>query len=553
MLDDVERIEVLKGPASSVYGSSAMGGVVNIVTRESRGTIAGSAQFGLGSFGTRTSTARAGGAVAQRIDFDVVGTWLGQDSDFRMGNGEIRPATTYGATNGSLRMGTDIGSSWRLNGRFGAYRGRDIMTPGDLASGINAQGRKNQAQGTADVRLSGRWGKHAMTAVVYRTAERAQVFNVRTGNPLDAPYLPYVSFESDLRWSGAQLRDAWTPSPRTTIVVGADYDLVTAVTRSYTPMGDRTAPFAADNTRRTLGVYAEHSTKWRDGRTVVSAGVRFDRITSSTLATPFKGNFRPSESTFEVFTPGLGMTHEVAGGLRIHGSIGRAFVPADASLLTGFTSTVIGGRTQIAQGNPGLRPERSVGVDAGLEWTAGRSRVDVTAFRTVVQDRFITNVVISNPPAPAPVVVSVQNGLDAHMVGAEVDAEARLGHHVGVFANATHLFTRRERLVNGKEQDILNVGQTTLRAGVDVDLGRLAARLGGRFVGGRKDNDFNAPGFPIIDYDNATVVDLVSAYRLGGRQWVTISASNLLDAYYYEKLGFPLPGRALAVSYRIGF
>jgi outer membrane receptor protein involved in Fe transport len=41
MLDDVERIEVLKGPASAVYGSSAMGGVVNVITRQSRGKIGG--------------------------------------------------------------------------------------------------------------------------------------------------------------------------------------------------------------------------------------------------------------------------------------------------------------------------------------------------------------------------------------------------------------------------------------------------------------------------------------------------------------------------------
>ena len=39
MLDGVERIEVLKGPASSIYGASAMGGVVNVITRRSRGPV----------------------------------------------------------------------------------------------------------------------------------------------------------------------------------------------------------------------------------------------------------------------------------------------------------------------------------------------------------------------------------------------------------------------------------------------------------------------------------------------------------------------------------
>ena len=44
LLDNVERIEVLKGAASAVYGSSAMGGVVNVITRQSRGKIGGNAR-----------------------------------------------------------------------------------------------------------------------------------------------------------------------------------------------------------------------------------------------------------------------------------------------------------------------------------------------------------------------------------------------------------------------------------------------------------------------------------------------------------------------------
>ena len=64
LLDSVERIEVLKGAASSVYGSSAMGGVVNVITRQSRGKIAGTARVGGGSFGATDFGGRIGGSVA---------------------------------------------------------------------------------------------------------------------------------------------------------------------------------------------------------------------------------------------------------------------------------------------------------------------------------------------------------------------------------------------------------------------------------------------------------------------------------------------------------
>jgi vitamin B12 transporter len=553
MLDDVERVEVLKGSASSVYGSSAMGGVVNVITRQSRGRIAGAVQAGAGSFGASTFAGRVGGNAMSRVDFDATATMFDQRDDYRMGNGEVRPATRYKTRDEAIRVGFDLTPDWRVNGRIEAYRGRDIMTPGDLASGINSQSKKNLEQSAVDVRLTGRVGAHDISLTSYRTAETSHVSNVTTTNPLDAPYLPYLSFESDLHWNGVQLRDAWRWAVRNALVMGTDYEQVNSVSRSYARTGQRTAPFSADSDKRTLGLYAEHTTRWRDGRTVLALGGRVDRITTATLDTPLKTNFTPSETAFLTFNPSAGITHEIARGVRGHATIGRGFIPAEAIMLTGFTTTTVGGREQVSQGNPDLRPERSVGVDGGVEWTTSRSRVDVTLFRTVVGDRFITNVVISNPPPPAPIVVSVQNGLDAHISGAELDGERQLGDHLSVFANETHFFNRKERLASGAEQDNLNVARTTIRTGADVRFGRFSSRMALRFAHGRKDNNFNAPGFPIIDYDDLTVVDASATYRLAARHALVVMANNLFDAFYYEKLGFPLQGRSFSLSYRIGF
>jgi vitamin B12 transporter len=553
LLDNVDHIEVLKGAASAIYGSSAMGGVVNVITRQSRGKIGGSVRLGGASFSGSELAGRVGGDLGSRVDFDVTGNTYNQRDDMRMGNGDVRPATSYKTYDGHARIGVDLTDRWRVDGRVNSYFGRDIMTPGDLASGLNAQGSKDIEQASQDVRVTGRFAAHNLTFTAFRATEDGHTTNVTSSNALDVPYLPYLSFESELAWRGIQARDAWHWSPANNLVAGVDYEKVTSVSRSFARTGDAIAPFSANSNKRTLGAYAENTLKLRGGTTIVALGGRVDRITNETEATPLKTNFEPSATTFNIFSPSFGIKQQVLPGVRAHFSAGRAFIPAEAIMLTGFTTTTVSGRTQINQGNPDLKPERSTSFDIGAEWRGHSTRFDLTAFRTVVKDRFISNVVISNPAPPAPIVLSVQNGLDAHISGLDGELEQRLGRHAGAFFNLTHYFNRNERLASGAEQAILNVPLNTVRAGVDLDLGRVSSRISGRYVQGRKDNNFNLPGFPIIDYDDFTVIDASATVRVARQHAVLVSVNNLFDEFYYEKLGFPLQGVSFKLSYRLGF
>jgi len=553
LLDNVDRIEVLKGAASAVYGSSAMGGVVNVITRQSRGKIGGNVRLGGASFRGSEFAGRLGGSLTSRVDFDATGSAYDQRGDFRMGNGEVRPATSFKTYDGDVRAGADLANRWRIDGRAESYRGRDIMTPGDLASGINAQGSKNIEHASQDVRVGGAVRSHVLSFTGFHATENGHTRNVTSTNPLDRPYLPYLSFESDLTWAGVQAKDTWNWSRSGSLVAGFDYEKVTSLSRSFARTGDPIAPFSADSNKRTGGVYAEHTLRLRDGGTVIALGGRVDRITNETVATPLKTNFTPSESTFNVFSPSVGVKHEIVHGLRAHFAAGRAFIPAEAIMLTGYTTTIIGGRTQINQGNPDLRPERSTSFDVGAEWTTPTTRFDLTAFRTIVKDRFISNVTIANLAPPAPIVLSVVNGLDANISGLDAELDRRIGARIGTFVNVTHYFNRKERLASGAEQDILNVARSTVRAGVDLDVGRVSGRVAGRYVQGRKDNNFNLPGFPIVDYDDFTVVDASATYRLVRQHAVMLAINNLFDAYYYEKIGYPLQGLSFKVSYRFAF
>jgi vitamin B12 transporter len=552
LLDDVDHVEVLKGPASAVYGASAMGGVVNVITRQSRGPVRAGARVAFGSFNATELAARLGGSVNRRIDFDVTGSAFKQRDDYRMGDGVVRPATTYETYDGSARLGADLAAAWRLDGRVNAYRGRDINTPGDVFSGTSSQGRKNLERASEDVRLSGQMRRHLLSATVYNAHEEGHTTNISTTNPLDQPFLPFLTFENELGWRGAQVKDVWSWARAHSLIVGIDYEQVTSHSQSYTRTGARQAPFSADNRKHTVGVYAENTMNVRGGRTILSAGGRVDRIAVETLETPFKTNFMPSTTEFTVFNPSVGIKQEIVPGLRAHATAGRAFVPADASALTGFTTNVVGGRTQINQGNPDLEPERSTSFDAGLEWFSPVTHVDVTYFQTTVNDRVVSNVVISNPAPPDPIVLTAINTLAAHIYGMDVEIERRFNAHLSAFSNITHYFSRKEELPSTGERNILNVATNTVRVGVDLDFGRLSTRLSGRFVQGRQDQDFNVAGSPVVDYPSFTVVDLSATYRFHPQHAALLTVNNLFDTYYYEKKGFPLAGTAITLKYRLG-
>jgi vitamin B12 transporter len=552
LLDNVDHIEVLKGPASAVYGASAMGGVVNVITRQSRGPIKAGARVAFGSFKVSEFAARAGGSVGARLDFDVTGNAFNQREDYRIGDGAVRPATTYGTYDASARLGTDLSRAWRLDGHVSLYRGRDINTPGDVFSGVSSQGRKDLERTTGDARLSGQVGRHLISGTFYNAGEEGHLRNVTTSNPLDQPYLPYLTFENRFGWRGLQAKDVWRWGRAHSLVAGLDYEHVTSDSKSYARTGAPQAPFSANSQKNTIGIYAENTFNLRAGRTIISAGGRFDRIAVETLDTPLKTDFTPSTTTFTVFNPSVGIKQELRPGLRAHATAGRAFVPADATALTGYTTTVVNGRTQINQGNPDLRPERSTSFDLGLEWFSPATHVDVTCFQTAVTDRVVSNVLVSNPAPPAPIVLTAMNTLAAHIYGMDVEVMRRINAHVSAFSNITHYFSRREQLPTTGERNILNVATTTIRAGIDLDFWRFSTRLSARYVEGRQDQDFNVAGSPVVDYPNFTVADFNATYRLHPHHALLLTVNNIGDTYYYEKKGYPLTGTSFILKYRLG-
>src|SRR5690606_10510921 len=149
---------VLKGPASALYGSGAMGGAVNVVTRRSHSGLQGHAGASYGSFGDYRGDLRTGGELAPRLDFDLALSATGRHRGFETGGARLvggeevvkffADGTTgriadpardtllrharFASRSGSVRLGYALAPSWRLEGRADGFAGDDIENPGDI-------------------------------------------------------------------------------------------------------------------------------------------------------------------------------------------------------------------------------------------------------------------------------------------------------------------------------------------------------------------------------------------------------------------------------------
>lgn len=559
-MDQIERVEVLKGPASALYGSQAMGGVVNLITRESRGALSGMGQIGLGEFDIRELRGRMGGKlsgnVGEGLDFDYAGSWFDQ-GNFRMGNGDTRPNTAYRQQNHALRLGLDLAPDWRLSAKTDLYRGRDIATPGDLAYGLNQQSNKDMDRQGADLKLSGRLGAHSVSATAFAGSQWYETTTKTSTTASVQPYLPYRSFEEDLHWHGAQLQDVWDwttgDGMRASLVFGVDAEWAKSVTLSYNANGTRKGPFSADNTRDTTGLYAQNTWTLNGGDTVVYAGLRQDRIRVETLDTPYKTGFTPTAASFTSTNPSAGFKQSLrvlAPQASLHGTVGKGFVTPSASELTGEATTVVSGKNEITRGNPNLKPESSLTWDLGATWNAGPWFLDAAVFDTRVRDKIArdggTQVDANNK------VFTYVNATEARMQGLELEARWQVSRAWRLSAGGTQFFRARQQVSSGWE-DINNVAKHTVRLAVDVDDGAWSGRLGARYVGRTKDQDWVNGSGTQVQYAGYAVWDLSARWRIDDRQSVAVAVDNLFDRFYAEKYGFPQSGRNVKLSYRHEF
>lgn len=590
----VERIEVLKGPASALFGSSAMGGVVNLITRRSTGEISGHASGSYGSFGTYRGELLAGGRLSSGLDFDLVLSGAGRSGGYEVGGArllggetvtklltdgtvselpEIEPDTAitfsdYETRAGSIRLGYALGEAWRADARLGYFEGEDVQNPGDLIAGWG-QTLNDLERRTAEASLSGSVGAHSVSARVFGSREVTDYYD-------DAFDPSFVSFRLPTLWSGAQLQDVMTLGVHT-LTVGLDHTRARTASERFVEEGVEAPPYSPDSEVRSTAAFAEARAEALGGRLVATVGGRLDRVDFRVeegsvwdFATWSEAVVAGTSESHTVLNPSAGLMYAIGGGARAHASTGRAFVTPDAFFVAGYSEVRLPGRAAVSvtQGNPDLDPESSVSWDAGISFFRPALGIDadLTYFSTDVDDRIVarplalTGTTLTAGGDTVVAARSYENADRAEIRGLEGRISYDLGaladyrYSLRLFATGTRLL-RAEEISGGEARRIRNVADLTLVGGIDYDdARRFGARLAARYVGERQDTDFvdwMNPGEVL--YPEFLVVDASGRLRLLDRLTLSLEMNNLLDENYYEVRGYNLPGRSLRLGAGISF
>jgi iron complex outermembrane receptor protein len=134
MMEDIDRIEVIRGPGSTVWGANAVNGVINIITKDAKDTQGWLASAGAGNIHQGFVNARYGGQIGSNVFYRVYGTYLNDDSYPLPRGGEANNAWRMGRSGFHLDWYSDEANLFTLQGDGYVGSAHETFTAFDIGS-----------------------------------------------------------------------------------------------------------------------------------------------------------------------------------------------------------------------------------------------------------------------------------------------------------------------------------------------------------------------------------------------------------------------------------
>ena len=513
LTNGIERIEVLRGPQSGLYGADAIGGVIVIYTKKGEGPPKFTAMTEGGSFGTFNQAAGvSGGQNGFNYAFNI-GHYRASDIPVTP-SGILTPGTRkfendYENWTYSAKLGYDVSSALSVNGvvRF---------TQSDLAFTSDAfdpftfiTSPKNYQSLQKNEQLFSR-GEVVWRAMGGAATSYFGVSYSDTAVDITDPFDAFSTSTSD----GDRIKYDWrtvvTLGTGWTATVGADYQ------------NERLAAYQTHAEEANQGVYAQIAAE-PVHNLFVAANVRYD----------------DNESFGGVKTWRFAPSYLIdATGTTLKASVGKAFrAPSMIDRFVDFPAFFF-------FANPNLTPEQSLGWDAGFEQALFNNtlRFGATYFHNDITD------LIEATYDPATFTSTVVNVGEATTSGVEVFASANINENLRVRADYT--FTEAENAITGAELKRRPRHKIGVSAGwTPIEPLLLTASV--HYTG--ESQDYDRVMFAPTTLPSYVVVNVAADYRFNANTSLFGRIDNLLDHQYEVPAGFEATGIGAFAGVRFNY
>ena len=577
-LELLKRIEVVRGPASALYGSDGMAGLVNFITHEPADFLA---------VGKGETPKTLGGRIAAGWSGDdnghtLAGTVAGQASDTLQW---MLTATTRGA-HAMDNMGTNHEPNLNRtrpnpqDDRDNAVLGKIVLRPHatqrhvftlehvqkksdvDLLSSRNPlplRGTPAQIAGaivdeyssramernrlTWDARfgLGTDWADHVRTVVAYQDAQSRQVgTSVRNTLPLrvrdnsygESTWQAGVQADKILRSGG------WAHK----ITYGLDH-VRSDITNLYTglaPLPPEVFPLKRfpDTRETTSALYVQDESV--HGNWSLTPGLRFDHF--SLDVTSQAGFYPPAKQPGQslsgsALSPKIGVLYRATEQWSVFGQYAAGFRAPDAGQVNGYYENAA--EQVIIIPNPDLRPEKSRGVELGVRGRLDRLSLDAAVFGSHYSNLIMDTVLIRGTGTAAdPRIFQTINTERARITGFELKGQYDWGRVAGGRLVTPFSYGKARGVNRATGKPINSVDPAQLALGVQYDTAAWGLRLDMRHHAAKTAKDIDSassvkPPNTQFTVPSATTLDVSAQWRLRKDLRLNFAVHNLTNRKYW--------------------
>ncbi|NID17393.1 TonB-dependent vitamin B12 receptor [Luteibacter yeojuensis] len=495
-VDQIERIEIVRGPYSSLYGSDALGGVIQIFTRHPEGAFVPNVSVGVGSYDTLRGSAGFAGrgtqgwysVEASHDQTDGINACRGKPSPGGGGCFTYEPDKDGYRNNAlSLKGGWRFDEQWDADASATRTEGRnhyDGTSSNFAESATQVLGGRVRYKPAKDVLVTANVGRSEDLSTDEENGVYADTFNT---------HRDLASVQADIGRvsAGAGLTTLGFDWQRDRVVGNTDY-LVDA--------------------RRNHALFAQWQGEFGDSS--VQGSLRRDE------------NSQFGGKTTGSLQYGYALTKE----LRVTGSYGTA-----------FKAPTFNDLYYPDYGNPGLGPETSRNWELGLRGTPAWGNWSLNAFQNKIDNLIVFDASLSGPLFP---FGGANNIARSRIRGVELAADTTFGDW-RVSGNATWL--QPEDDGDGPTHGNLLPRRARRTAHLDVDRGFGALSVGASVSGSGYRYDDTANANRLGGY---ALTDLRAAYAFADAWKVELSANNVFDRHYETARYFNQPGRNWLLTLR---